>query len=395
MIHPRRLKGKPGNIARYYTVGDYYTKGSGEPSEWGGAIATELGLEGPVDPQTFKELLAGNVNGQQLGRHRAGGEIEHHPGWDFAVNAPKSVSIMALVMNDDRILTAHEKAVGTALAYLEEHAALRRREDGEITYRTTGRLLFARFTEHASRELDPHLHTHVVVLNMTNESDGASMASLETRAMFGEQMVAGQVYRNDLAHELRTLGYDIAFDPRRGLFEIIGVPKDLIADTSQRAAQIDAHAHEHGLSGQAARRQSFYQTRRAKDKVGLEALQERWADRTLAYRPALEATLADAKSSEVGERAPDPAAVRRATLFGLRQAETREAVNNLGTMYRLALASHVGEVRLSDVRPLFAEHEVRAKLLTTRKPTGDRILDRKSTRLNSSHIQKSRMPSSA
>lgn len=376
MIHPRRLKGKPGNIARYYTVGDYYTKGSGEPSEWGGAIATELGLEGPVDPQTFKELLAGRVNEQQLGRHRAGGEIQHHPGWDFAVNAPKSVSIMALVMKDDRIVAAHEKAIGTALAYLEEYAALRRREDGEITYRTTGRLLFARFTEHASRELDPHMHTHVVVLNMTNERDGDAMASLETRAMFAEQMVAGQVYRNDLAHELRSLGYEIEFDPRRGMFEIVGVPKELIAETSQRAAQIDAHAHEHGLAGQAARRQSFYETRRAKDKIGLDALRESWAVRAAGHRPMLEATMAGAKAREVGEREADPATVRRATLFGLRQAETREAVNNLGTMYRLALASHVGDVRLTDVRPLLAEHERRAKLLATREPTGDRVLTR-------------------
>ncbi len=79
MIHPRRLKGTPGNIARYYTVGDYYTKGSDEHSEWGGRIAVELGLSGPVDPQTFQELLAGKIDDQQLGRHRANGEIEHHP----------------------------------------------------------------------------------------------------------------------------------------------------------------------------------------------------------------------------------------------------------------------------------------------------------------------------
>ena len=27
MIHPRRLGGTPANVARYYTIGDYYTKG--------------------------------------------------------------------------------------------------------------------------------------------------------------------------------------------------------------------------------------------------------------------------------------------------------------------------------------------------------------------------------
>lgn len=133
MIHPRRLKGSATNIARYYTVGDYYTKGTDEHSEWGGALAAGLGLSGRVDPATFKELLAGKVAGQQLGRHRQEGGIEHHPGWDFSVNAPKSVSIMALVGGDERIIAAHERAVGTALAYLEEHATLRRRDEGTGT----------------------------------------------------------------------------------------------------------------------------------------------------------------------------------------------------------------------------------------------------------------------
>ncbi|MCI1271670.1 MAG: relaxase domain-containing protein, partial [Sphingobium sp.] len=98
MINPIRLKGKPANISRYYTVGDYYTKGTDEHSEWGGQIAAELGLEGKVEPDILQDLLAGKVGDLQLGRHRAGGKIQHHPGWDFAVNAPKSVSIMALVM---------------------------------------------------------------------------------------------------------------------------------------------------------------------------------------------------------------------------------------------------------------------------------------------------------
>ena len=50
MIHPRRLKGSAANIARYYTVGDYYTKGSDEHSEWGGRIADE-GAPQPFEPR--------------------------------------------------------------------------------------------------------------------------------------------------------------------------------------------------------------------------------------------------------------------------------------------------------------------------------------------------------
>lgn len=375
MIHPRRLGGKPGNIARYYTIGDYYTKGGNEPSEWGGKIAADLGLEGPVDRKAFEALLAGQVGEQQLGRIRDG-KIQHHPGWDFAVNAPKSVSIMALVAGDERIVAAHEKAVGTALGWIEEHARLRRRNDGEIVHETTGRLLYARFTEHASRELDPHLHTHVVILNMTRHEDEAQMVSLETRAMFAEQMTAGQIYRNDLAHRLRELGYEIDFDPRRGLFEIRGVPQGLMTDMSQRAEQIEAHAKDHGLTGQAARTVSFFETRRPKQKVSLDELHEQWARRSQSLAPKLEAVREGA--DERGDKAldADPATARRAALFGLRQSETREAVNNFGRLIRTGLASHVGEVRLKDVRPLFEEHEDRLKLLKTSAQTGDQILTR-------------------
>jgi conjugative relaxase-like TrwC/TraI family protein len=373
MIHPRRLKGTPANIARYYTVGDYYTKGENEHSEWGGHIADDLGLAGKVDPAIFKELLAGRVAGQQLGRHRQNGEIEHHPGWDFAVNAPKSVSIMGLVVGDERIIAAHEMAVGTALSYLEEHATLRRRDDGAIVHETTGRLIFARFTEHASRELDPHLHTHTVIMNMTNREAEGPMASLETRAMFAEQMAAGQIYRNELAHRLRELGYDIDHDPHSGLFEIRGVPPALVHDFSQRAEQIDAHAKEHGLTGQAARRESFYATRPPKAKAGLDTLREQWAERSRSHADKLAElrAAADLRGESVLDALPSVAS--RATLFGIRQAETREAVNNLGQMMRLGLASHVGEVRLSDIRPRLDEHEARRKLLSTHAPTGDQI----------------------
>lgn len=386
MIHPRRLKGSVGNIARYYGVGDYYTKGSAEHSEWGGRLAAELQLRGAVDTETFKALLAGQVAGQQLGRMRDG-QREHHPGWDFAINAPKSVSIIALIYQDDKVLAAHERAVDMALNYLEEHASFRRRDEGKIVHESTGRLLWARFTEHASRELDPHLHTHVVVLNMTNREEGGQMVSLETRAMYAEQMVAGQVYRNELAHQLREQGWEVEFDPRRGLFEMRGVPQQMIDDMSQRAAQIDQHAAEHGFRGQAARRQSFYATRGPKQKIGLEELQTQWLERARPYEK--DVGLAREEAGRVGDRdlTPDASTATRAMLFGIRQTENTEAVNNLGRLLGTGLASHVGEVRLRDIRPLVEEHEARQKLLHTRHDTGDDILTRGRTTRRSARME--------
>lgn len=374
MIQPQRLHGKPTNIARYYTVGDYYTKGGNEPSEWGGKLAADLGLSGPVDARQFRDLLAGKVGDQQLGRHRADGQIQHHPGWDFAVNAPKSVSIMALVAGDERVLAAHEHSVTAAITYLEEQAQLRRREEGKIVHETTGRILVARFTEHGSRELDPHLHTHLVVLNMTNRQDGDPMASLESRVMYGEQRVAGQIYRNALAFSLREAGYEVEFDPRTGLFEIRGVPKELIERFSQRAEAIEEHAREHGLVGQKAQRASFYATRKAKVKIGAQELTVQWHERTGDQLETLDKIAAVAREREGQHSPPTERTASRAALFGLRQLETAEAVNNLGDILRTGLAAHVGEMRLEDLRPRIETHELMRKLLPTHEQTGDKVL---------------------
>ncbi|MFT4055172.1 MAG: MobF family relaxase [Novosphingobium sp.] len=376
MIQPQRLYGRPANIARYYAIGDYYTKGGDEPSEWGGALAADLGLSGAVDPKLLRDLLAGKVAEQQLGRHRANGVIQHHPGWDFAVNAPKSVSIMALVAGDERVLAAHERAVTAAVSYLEEQAQLRRRDEGKVVHETTGRILVARFTEHGSRDLDPHLHTHVVVLNMTNRQDGDPMASLESSVMYGEQRVAGQVYRNALAFGLREAGYQIDFDPRTGLFEIRGVAEGLLETFSRRSEQIEEHAREHGLVGQKAQRASFYATRRAKVKVEYENLVGQWHRRAGRNLDVIAQIERDARGGENKHPVPTNPVASRAALFGLRQLETGEAVNNLGDILRTGLAAHVGEVRLEDIRPRIDEHEALRKLLPTHEQTGDKVLAR-------------------
>jgi ATP-dependent exoDNAse (exonuclease V) alpha subunit len=74
-------------------------------------------------------------------------------------------------------------------------------------------------------------------------------------------------------------------------------------------------------------------------------------------------------------------------LFGIRQAEGREAVNSLGQLLRTALASHVGEVQLDDVRPLAEAHGAQRKLLETRHPTGDMVHTRGRTSRRTARLE--------
>ena len=161
-----------GQAASYYEADDYYAEGSMAPSEWFGEAAEKLGLSGEVDREKFAELLEGRIAGQQLGTTRDG-KVEHRPGWDITLSAPKSVSIMAEVAGDKRLIKAHGAAVKVALAHIEKHmAATRVRQGGEVRREATDNLAIATFRHATSRAQDPQLHTHSVIINATQDEDG-------------------------------------------------------------------------------------------------------------------------------------------------------------------------------------------------------------------------------
>ena len=62
--------------ASYYERDGYYAKDDSEhkaASAWAGKGAEELGLKGPVDPETFKAILEGRVPGRARTRGSDGG----------------------------------------------------------------------------------------------------------------------------------------------------------------------------------------------------------------------------------------------------------------------------------------------------------------------------------
>jgi len=262
--------------ASYYEADDYYSEGGVSPSEWQGQGAEALGLSGEVDHDQFRELLDGRVVGEQLGTFRDG-QLEHRPGWDVTLSAPKSVSIMAEVAGDRRLIAAHGEAVRTAMAHVEKHmAATRIREGGTVTREATGNLVIASFQHGTSRAQDPQLHTHNVIMNATRDEDGA-WRSLEPRAIYQLQKQIGAIYRQELALKVRELGYEIEAG-KDSLFEIKGVSTEVIGAFSTRSAEIEAALAERGTSRDAAsaaeKQMAALDTREAKvaaDHAGLVA----------------------------------------------------------------------------------------------------------------------------
>jgi conjugative relaxase-like TrwC/TraI family protein len=290
-----------GQAASYYEADDYYAEGGLAPSEWAGAGADDLDLSGEVDRNAFRALLDGQVEGRQLGTPRDG-KIDHRPGWDVTLSAPKSVSVMAQVAGDRRLIGAHGKAVKVALTHIESQmAATRVREDGGVSRVTTDKLVIASFQHGTSRAQDPQLHTHNVILNMTKGADGV-WRSLEPRAMFQLQKQIGAIYRQELAREVRVLGYDIAV-AKDSMFEIAGVPALTLDAFSSRSADIEAALEARGQTREtasAAEKQiAALDTRDAKESVDHRKLTAEWravADANVFDREARAALVARAES---------------------------------------------------------------------------------------------------
>ena len=234
--------------ARYYEQDGYYAKDDPEHREasaWAGKGAEELGLKGPVDPDTFKAVLEGKVpdgSGAELGKRGKDGKIVHRPGRDLTFSAPKSVSLAALVGGDKRVVEAHDRAVAAALDWVERNAAETRMKDPDAgrMIRTGGqKIVAATFRHDTSRNLDPQLHTHAVLANMVQGEDG-KWRTMANEKLYGSKMLLGAHYRSELAASLGRLGYGVEKTHADGRFEIAGVPRAAIEAFSSRRAEIEA-----------------------------------------------------------------------------------------------------------------------------------------------------------
>ena len=131
--------GSAAGAAAYYANDNYYTADQcAEHSEWGGEGAARLELFGKVDADVFEQVLAGKLpNGATI----SGGASEHVAGMDLTFSAPKSVSLVALIGKDERVIAAHVQAVRTTMAWAEKNLAFARQGANGRETLATGNLV--------------------------------------------------------------------------------------------------------------------------------------------------------------------------------------------------------------------------------------------------------------
>ncbi len=221
------------------------------------------------------------IDGTVLRRMTASSKVA---AMDLTFSAPKSVSVLFAVAGGDApdaLVEAHERAIASAVGYLEREACRTRRgHGGSETVRGEG-FVSAGYRHRLSRAGDPHLHTHVVVANLTR-ADG-KFTALDAHTLYQHKSAAGAVYRTALRAEVRERLPWVAWERTgRGLFEIDGVPADVLRHFSQRRVEIEERAAELvgadrvGALSRERMQGIALATRRTKDAVAVDG--ERWRE---------------------------------------------------------------------------------------------------------------------
>ena len=180
----------PGR-AEYYIgtvangVEDYYTGAGEAPGQWIGTSADRLGLSGQVDAEQLHRVLdfKDPTTGERLTRGHA---VPKVVGFETTFCDPKSVSLLFGLGDPEvsnEVRNAHDVAVARALEIYESIAQGRRGAGGHHTVEGEG-FVGAAFRHRTSRNLDPHLHTHVVVANLVHAAEDDRWSALDGRPLY-------------------------------------------------------------------------------------------------------------------------------------------------------------------------------------------------------------------
>ncbi|MFG3339500.1 MobF family relaxase [Glycomyces sp. NPDC048151] len=220
-------------------------------------------------------------------------------GYDLVFSPVKSVSILFGIHPDERVRAevkaAHDAAVASVIAMLEQHAAFTRSGVGGVAQIETTGLIAAAFDHFDSRAGDPDLHTHLAVVNKVQGRDG-KWRSLDGSALYALGVAASETYNSAIEAEM-TARLGVVFADRPGpvrngrpVREIVGIDERVVKHFSARRSDIERRYTElrshyqatHGREPDAKTayelaQQATLETRGAKDMIrSLEQMRADW-----------------------------------------------------------------------------------------------------------------------
>jgi conjugative relaxase-like TrwC/TraI family protein len=313
------------NVLAYAMSTEYYRDREGNAlsaSQWIGNGCDALGLAGDVDLEVMEKIAHGRgPTGEKL-RQNSGDNTR--VGHDFTFSAVKPFDfVYSIASNEQRdaLLETHHAAVAAAMDWLAGESRVRTGKAGLGEQLETRGLVASRHTHFGSRELDPQIHSHVLIYNAAQGSDGKWRA-LHADYMCNATRAGGALYRAEHAWQLRQQGYGIVKDRKLDadgretgevFFKIAGIDQALVDRISTRRTQILEHIQQHGGTFD----QAALATRKHKDEPTYGELLKMW-EQSLKEAQAQDPTLKvptieelQSKSCVLGEAITDDDILKR------------------------------------------------------------------------------------
>ncbi|RQH06874.1 MobF family relaxase [Bradyrhizobium sp. RP6] len=267
----------PSREARPKSRDEYYVRDGG--GSWWSTGETVVRHGSDIEKETFRDLCAGidPRTGKPLVRGSGPG---HRAGWDITFSAPKSLSVLWMAGDEKQRAMLHElhrAAVQDALRFLVDEGLVEvRLGQGGYLREPPADVIVGRFDHYTSREGDPNIHTHAVLMNVAACWDRAKFRTLEPEKLFEYQLVVGGAFRASLARRLADIGFSMRA-AGRNQFEIAGIPKHVIETFSKRSHQIEERVGRDATGAQ--KELAALATRGSKAEVPVgSVLETRWRE---------------------------------------------------------------------------------------------------------------------
>jgi conjugative relaxase-like TrwC/TraI family protein len=344
-----------GEVGQGADAARYYASAGTPPGRFLGRGLDGLGpcpgsvKEGDVvSPEMLHRMLAqlaDPVTGKPLGRLPSVGPKPPVAGFDLTFSPPKSVSVM-WAMGDQLTRAAVEEVLARAaaevVAWAEGHVFRTRTGAQGARQEAVRGVVGSAWLHYESRQGDPQVHHHLVVLNRARAVSDGAWRTLDSKALH-PWVVALSERHAGVVEDLMTERFGVAWKETRAIAgravkrEVDGVAPGLVAEFSQRTKAIEEAIAEMAAEAEAERGRPL--TSRELGVVHRAAWRETRPAK--AHRPLSEMTaewLARAKPW-VGEEPTSWAAglAGRSDLPALRSDDLTDAM--LADLARAALAA--------------------------------------------------------
>jgi ABC-type oligopeptide transport system ATPase subunit len=218
-----------------------------------------------------------------------------------------------------------------------------------------------------SRALDPQIHAHVCIMNVTHDPIENRWKAVEPRGFYKYQSYLREVSYNKLAEKMKEGGYQIE-KARSGGFNIKGFSADLRVDFSKRREEIERVADILKTRDQNFMHSIAAKTRAEKAHVKPEELKTHWLSEASPYIANIRQIIS--QSIPLRESSGIPAS--RSLSLGEEHVFERHSVVDERILLREALIAGRGDVKLDQLRGALPSRLQSGELIQTRRMIASR-----------------------